>query len=673
MKQSFLTKYVVTLILILMVTSCSKEGSYSQPEITESFRALVMGGKDIDPNQTWSTATSTSVTINVNLKADEEYTVYIYHTHPATSTSTPYLGMATMKTGESKTIFVAQPVNAKQLYAACYDAKRQVICMPVINGQVTFSGSINNSTASPSITTGNNWSVPYKALPDLSKYTTGDLIDIANLDPELPEDAGARLKISSSYSGFIPFLSTHTNMSVYVTSEWTLTFDQRINSGNVIVVGQGGKLIIPKGFKLTTTPPGESSVMGRIYVMPGGEISGDGTVEFSNEADGYNYNEGTISTGEIAIASGSFYNGGTIQKARLTGSGTTAEFINLRSANLSEADGTSLTIMNAGTINISGKLTLANNTRLDDGSSMSCGSLTLQGNGNSVLYMGNSAYLNCSGNINVSNYGVWGPSGDKYKANARFRAGGCTQYSANSGNAHEFMLDHVQFETPLGASNLDLLAGWMNGTGIDDNRQTCFYVLEGNPDAPKSNYIFYAFEVADNYNVRDFDYNDLVLRISTPYDNGDGTYTISVNVIAVGSDQEINVIYNGEDFGNEVHEVMGIATSGTINNNSVTRSPEVLGKITIDNPNIAIDKLAFSLRKTNKAGTSTTLRQSTNSDDAPLYLAVNGNAQGKWLWPKESSNIGLAYKEFSTWANNAQSALDWYDSKNASSSRIISW
>jgi hypothetical protein len=235
------------------------------------------------------------------------------------------------------------------------------------------------------------------------------------------------------------------------------------------------------------------------------------------------------------------------------------------------------------------------------------------------------------------------------------------------------MLDNVQFETPLGASNLDLLGGWMNGTGIDGNRQTCFYVLEGNPDTPKSNYIFYAFEVPDNYNVRDFDYNDLVLRISTPFDNGDGTYTVSVNVAAIGSDQQMNVVYNGEDFGKEVHEAMGIATSATINNNSVTRSPEVLGMITINDPNIAIDKLAFSLRKTNKAGTSTTFRQSTDSEDAPLFLAVCGNAQGKWLWPKESSNIGLAYKDFSTWANNAQSALDWYDSKNASSSRIVSW
>ena len=678
MNQSKFSKYVVALLVFLVATSC-RESTNSTQERTEGFKALVMGGKDIDLNQTWSTATNTSVNVTVNLQADEQYSVYIYQNHPASSSSAAHLGMATLTSGESRTIYVAKPIDASQLYAACYDSQNHVICLPVINGKVTFSGNITTSTGVPTNTTGNNWSVPYQATPDVSKYTSEPLTEVTDLDPNLPTDAEARVKISQTYSGFIPFLTSHTNMSVYVTSTWTLTFDQRLNSGNVIVVGNGGKIVIPKGFKLSTSPLGDGSTSGRIYVLPGGEISGQGTVEFSSESD-FNYIAGTVATDEIDIASGTLYNNGTIGSSasgtKLAGTSTTstpATFINLDTTNFSDADGTNLTIMNAGYMIGSGNLTLAHNARMDDYSTLSCGSLTLQGDGNATLYMGNGAYLNCKGNISVSNYGVWGPSGDKYKANARFRAGGCSQYSANSGNANEFMLDNVQFETPLGASNLDLLAGWVNGTGIDDNRQTCFYVLEGNPDKPKSNYIFYAFEIPDNYNVRDFDYNDLVLRISTPFDNGDGTYTVSVNVAAIGSDQQMNVVYNGEDFGKEVHEAMGIATSATINNNSVTRSPVVLGMITINDPNIAIDKLAFSLRKTNKAGTSTTFRQSTDSEDAPLFLAVCGNAQGKWLWPKESSNIGLAYKDFSTWANNAQSALDWYDSKNASSSRIVSW
>jgi hypothetical protein len=682
MKQSLLTRYVVAIFMVLMVTSCTKEGSSRQQETTEGFRALVMGGKDIDPNQTWSTATNTSVSVTVNLKDGEQYTVFIYHTHPATSTSTPYLGMATMTTGETKTISVAPPANVNQLYAACYDSQKQVMCMPVVNGQVTFSGTITSSTGIPSISTGNRWSVPYKALPDLSKYTTDSLTEVSDLDPELPEDAEARLKISDPYTGFIPFLSTHTNMSVYVTSTWTLTFDQRINSGNVIVVGQGGEIVVPKDFKLTTTPSGESSVMGRIYVMPGGKISGEGTVEFSNEGDDYNYNAGTISAGEVAIVSGSFYNGGYLgnnnQNTKLTGpndNSTSSEFINLGTAYLNSADGTSIVIMNAGSIGIMNNLTMTQPCRMDDNSSMSCGSLTLQGDGKSVLYMGNGAYVNCRGNISVSNYGVWGPSGDNYKTNARFRVGGCTQYSAASGNANEYMLDHVQFEVPIGTTNLDLLGGWMNGsqTSIEESRQTCFYLIEGTPELSKSNYLFYAFEIPDNYNVCDYDYNDVVLRVSTPYDNGDGTYTVSVSVAAVGSNQQINIIYNGEDFGKEVHEVMGISTSSTINNNSVTSNPEILDMITISDPNFAINKLSFSLRKTNNAGTSTTLTQSSSSEDAPLYLVVNGNSAGKWLWPKEGSNIALAYKNFSTWANNAQTALDWYDSKYASSTRIISW
>ena len=673
-------KYVVTLFICLMVTNCRKEVSSSQ-QATETFRALVMGGQDIDPNQTWSTATNTSVTVSVYLQGSDEYTIYIYQTHPASTTN--HLGMVTLRSGETKTLNVAQPTIAAQLYAACYDTQHNVVCMPVVNGEVAFSGTINTSTGIPVITTGNRWSVPYKEMPDLSKYTTGELVEVSDISTDLPEDAETHVKITSEYNGFIPFLSTHTNMSVYVTSTWTLTFDQRVNSGNVIVVGKGGKIEIPKGFTLTTTPLGEATATGRIYVMEGGVISGDGTVEFSSEGSGYNYNSGTVSAGAVSVTRGSFYNAGTIgdnsQDTDLTGdadSSTPSEFINLNKAYLNSADGTSLVIMNAGSMGISGSLTLGQNSRMDDNSTLTCGSLTLKGIGNNILFMGNGAYLNCRGSISVDGYGVWGPSEDKYTKNARLRVGDCSLCNVISTNANEDLLDHVQLEVPMGAKNLEPLTSWMNGgqvVGIDPSRQTCFYRIDGTPDSPKSNYIFYCFEVADNYNVRDFDYNDLVLRVSTPYDNGDGTYTISVNVAAIGSDQAINVLYNDEDFGKEVHEVMGISSSTTINTTSVTHRPQVLGLITVSSPNIALDHLNFSLRKKDNVGNTSTLSQSSLRVDAPLYIAISGNAEGKWLWPKENSNIGLAYPLFSTWANNALTALDWYESANASEKRVVTW
>ena len=72
-------------------------------------------------------------------------------------------------------------------------------------------------------------------------------------------------------------------------------------------------------------------------------------------------------------------------------------------------------------------------------------------------------------------------------------------------------------------------------------------------------------------------------------------------------------------------------------------------------------------------GSSQTLRQSANKEEAPLYLVINADSFGKWQWPKENSNIGLAYKLFGTWANNAQTALDWYKGSNASSNRVVAW
>jgi hypothetical protein len=52
---------------------------------------------------------------------------------------------------------------------------------------------------------------------------------------------------------------------------------------------------------------------------------------------------------------------------------------------------------------------------------------------------------------------------------------------------------------------------------------------------------------------------------------------------------------------------------------------------------------------------------------------VNGDQQGKWRWVKEGGNIGLAYPQFIVWAANAQTALNWYHSSNASSHQIVSW
>ncbi len=672
---------MVALCLSLIATSCSKKESSSQEEMTDSFIALVMGGKSIDPNQTWTTATTRPVKVSVNLEANKQYKVFFYLTNPSLDTDACYAGMAVLWSGESKTVYVNVPNNIEQLYAACYDENGTAICNPISGNEVSFTGTITSSPGTPSPTVGNNWSVPAISMPNTSKYTSGKMVAPDDIDPESPTEAELHVLINNEYTGFIPALNSHSNLSVYVTGTWTLTFDQRFINGNVLVVGNGGKVIVPAEFKLSNGGiDGTSYTNGQIIVMPGGEISGNGIVEATGEAINF-YNGGTVSAANINLVGGTLYNAGTAgsESSTLTGeansAGNTGQFINYTNATFTTTSGSALGILNAGNIKFLGNLTLSNASRMDDGSSIECASLSLMGDGssNSVLQMGNGAYLNCNGFITIRNYGVWGPSGNNYKNNALFKASSCNQCITTSGNANTFMLDHVQLQLPSNFMGFDYISSWINGSGegLDASRQTCYFSIQGN-SSPAYNGMFYAFEIPSEYDIKDFDYNDLVLQVSAPYDNGDGTFTSFLSVAAVGSERSIILLYNGEQIGQEVHDLLYINKDETFNVSSkAILAPRYIGEIKFSS-DADISRLPFSLLFADSDGSNVeTALQPTTTNQAPLYIAVSANSQGKWRWCKEGSNIGLAFLMFGAWASNQQSNTDWYYSRNASSNHII--
>jgi len=641
--------------------------------------ALVMGGKEIDPNQTWTTASTIPVKVSVSLEANKSYKVFFFLDNPSTNTNACYAGMTTLMSGESKTAFVNAPTGTAKLFAACYDENGLAICNPISGSEVNFSGTITSTPGTPSPTTGNTWSVPAVSMPSTAKYTTGDMVTPGNIDPDMPSDKELHILIDKEYKGILPALNSHTNLSVYVTGTWTLTFDQRVPNGNVLVVGNGGKIVIPDDFKLSNGGADSTSPSGTIIVLPGGEITGGGIAEATADASNF-YNGGTVSVKSIRLVGGTLYNAGIIGTGSTTiiGDANTAghscQFINFASASLSEASGSALGVLNAGTMKVTGTLKLSSASRMDDGSSIECGSIALQGDGtsNSVLQMGNSAYLNCNGAISINNYGVWGPSGSSYKSNALFKAEACTQCQTIPGNANTFMLDHVQLQLPTTFQGFDLVSAWINGSGegIFASRQTCYFSFQGNA-SPSYNGMFYAFEIPSENEIKDFDYNDLVLLVSAPYDNGDGTFTSFISVAAIGSERPILLYYKGEQIGQEVHDLMNIEKDKTINANKVVTMPRYLGEIKF-NGDADITRLPFSLHFSDKDGSNAeSISQPTTSRQAPLFVAVSADAQGKWRWCKEGSNIGLAYLMFGTWASNQKSATDWYTNTNASITHTI--
>ena len=475
MKKKYLMNAVAVLALGLTAASCSKDLDISKSDIVGNAETAL--GVKIAPDQDWIMAASTNVNVSVNLDYGAEYTVYIFADEPLTSNA-DYIGSATLVSGESVNITVARPSGAGMLYAACYDKDNHAIyksfAVRTSGTSVAFGESATTTKGLRRATsTGNRWSVTPLNMPDLSAYTTGNLIEMqeeingngAGLPINQADGREAHLKITGSYSGSIARIQSYANQSVYVTGTWTVPEDQRCTGNSAIVVGNGGKIIVPSGCTLSTNANNEAGTTGMIYVMPGGSIEGDGQLQFSNGTQTYSYNAGNITVSNININGGVLYNAGTIgipegANWRTAASSTALEgpagtpdapskFINLGKAVFTSVSGAGISFENACNMRVTGDLAIGNSSKMDNGSYIECGTLHLNGsnNGGIVLYMGKAAYMNCLGDISVNNFGVWGPTTDD--ARAIFKINGCSYCNyTTGGDASYYMVDNVELIIP---------------------------------------------------------------------------------------------------------------------------------------------------------------------------------------------------------------------------------
>ena len=735
MKKKSWIKILTAVALCLTAVGCSEEsGSTPQQEFKDNFLALVMGGKEVDSLQDWSTSTGLSVKISVDYGNEMEYWVYILPTPALYDATAAYLGMARMKSGESKAITVCRPAHTALLYAACFDSEGHVVCKAfpakASGSEVTFSGQQPEKRVSVVQPTGGQderWSVPIMQMPDITEYSTGSFIEVTALDKEPEGNDTLRLSISNDYTGYLPSLGIRGNIAVYVSGTWTLSFNQRVSNGNVLIVGSGGKVVIPEGMTLSATPFGSEGT-GQIYVLPGGEITGDGTLEYNTGSNTFNYNAGTISTKEILLNGCGLYNSSTLGNKALSttvscavnDAGDQGVLINRGTALLKQINSENLALQNASYLQVAQKLTLSESCRLDDWSYTLCPLLELNGSaeGDKIVYMGNGAIIETP-DITINNFGVWGPTGNNFTANAQLKVDNCSGCVTTEGQAGTYLLDHVELILPTTFSvdyeidhlsdNNRLFYCWLNaceGRLINDNnyrwvqvgnkdalvwndavstnacgddsRQTCTYSTSASFNTnyltkavtpmPNPNCVYYAFETMEG-SLKDYDYNDVVLRVGVPVDNGDGQYVSNVVVMCVGNSVKTNIIYNGADFGRELHSVIGVATNKPANATSVNRVFSRVGEITFPDGNVRIDQLRFAVRTEDANGNIT----NQESGETPLYFVINGSTDRRWYWPTEGINIGVAYPQFSTWASNMHTALSWYADTNAAAGKVVIW
>ena len=173
-------------------------------------------------------------------------------------------------------------------------------------------------------------------------------------------------------------------------------------------------------------------------------------------------------------------------------------------------------------------------------------------------------------------------------------------------------------------------------------------------------YIYFAFE--DLGKSDDFDFNDVVVRVSYPDANRKST----VELCAIGGTLQ-QWVYCGETLlGKEVHEY---GAFGDNTKNFVKMPLAVLGTVTVPEGSTPAD-LDIKIRVIRKDGQPVEVC-APEQGGTPFRVTVTGDEQGKWFWAKERKNISDAYTLFGKWGANMESNPNWY--KSSVDSQVIKW
>ena len=521
-------------------------------------------------------------------------------------------------------------------------------------------------------------------------------------------------------------LDPFTARTIVVKGTWNVTEDQRIGSGGLIVIANGGKIDVKSGKTLTMVN------MSRIVVLPGGELKGEGNVLVTNgnAAGAENYNGGTIDIHKFDNNFGKFYNYGTFKADIYAASSKESNFYNhhivhikgtkengnyvspnarlfnacqwycegdMNLRNYEGVQGSSLLVDGELKMESSADGTTdASYVGLEDGAYVECGTLFNNGTswtgpegttegGYAVVKIGQITYLNWAqgtqpldggyfeNNIYVeivddTNY----PTGNGWQTwNAAYKfwnivangLGGGTEVRGNG---------HV---TEISSGTTEIIPEDMvNNQHFEKGVRGCTPGYKGDaPEREDENHIYsYAFE---DTKLGDYDLNDVVIKVQ---ENADGEH-LDLKVVASGATLNLNIrlypattvpegvvaVYPEEEEG---FEVLKYTRDGV-------ECDEVHAMLGVD-PGTMVNTGWGN----NKAQPITIQIVKGTYDPAHLPLAIYSVAQGEvrlsgsgtapygvvvpknWSWPYETRKVHNIYNATET-ANDGDQSFETFSSQ----------
>lgn len=688
---------------VFVLSGCDNSKDIYNPDRIQEEAKEAFPVKNIDPNQTWETSTVCNASVSVNEKSGEVFTIKLYSGNPYnTNGDARLLAKATVTDGQTVNFKFDAPTALEFVYVMKVNSKGYSSAIPVAveNGavKVMFGGEGADTRAVAATRAGGNQfftpEVPKEEVfPAKAPDNCGDISkygEQTNKIPYLLKD-NTYSKINPWSGGDIYIQGNVTLKSwsepsgitnFYLLPNATLTlemkqFNHRHNS--IFSIGSGAKLIANN-----TTLVGEE----------GSKYFNKGTIkaEMIKPINSYVYNANTIETKKVLLtnANSKFCNATdgklVISELEIQGNG---HFLN-ETDGVVEVNGlttlnctggswenaghytTTNMHMSAWNRNIKNAcwLTVTEELKLTDAgvyneNYIECKNLYMN---NATVNMAQKSFFvvkeEAKFGYNKEQGFIASTSGEKavLKMKRAIRTSG-NDNMVYSGKLVVACNDHFDKQKDQWNSYYEL----KNGAELSgaDNANIVIPSSECNPgynstpdgggdnDTPQA----YAYAFEDMMQeVGDYDFNDVVLYVSTPIDG-----KITVSLQAAGATKKLSVGFNNN--GNiqnvfaDVHEALKVP-AGTITNTGMASGTVATAEITVGKDFSLTNNGDFYISDGKREIHIPNFTIDFKPGNVPYALRV---ASATWKWAKERIQITEAYPDFAGWAQNATAEPTWYN------------
>ena len=581
MKQNIAKVFTFSLLASsISFTSCvdNEKTLFNADQLKQTYEET-FPVKNIDPNGDWTMSHKVTAHVSVNGDLGTDYKIQIFDADPLSSESTAKIlaeGTANQSTTLNVVMDCATALN--KVFVARIDNHGHYMVQPVAieNGEVTaqlgHEKDVPTRSMSRAVTT---TGIPAMAAP----YTADFISDKKKIatDVQADWDLGAgsgwfeyvklpvfkekerwfKIQSGTFNKGFTTTGTSGGAQAVKVIvpqgSTWIIESSYQFSDITEIIVENGGKVEIAKNASLVLTNKSY------LTVMPGGSITGKGTIQITNGSSGFkNYNAGTINCSVLDFNGGVgvFYNYGLLQLERYEASTNGMELVNHGTMEAESINGNNNTNIKNGCYLKTGKFQFGTLV-MGNTSEAICEELGYNGNDNDIV-MEAQSMLTCTGKASLYRT-VTGPTVGTalLRINEIANLSGLAQSNSKVTNN---IICEITDQTYKGEAHYDWSPfAWLVNKGLQQGAIYCNpgkadfilpadgecikegYNSDENPDDVEIRNAVYSYAFEDNYpQAGDYDFNDIVLNVKLPAAGNDvKELKYTVDLRAVGAVKQL--------------------------------------------------------------------------------------------------------------------------------------